>query len=124
MRKLLLLACACALPLSACAGIPVVSSAAPAPLAHTTIDDTALNAAWKSFDIALDAIDLWKAAKPSVKGTPQGIAIANAIDRVTSFLTAAESAAAAGSTTDYGVALANAKAALTELRLALKGPTS
>lgn len=120
MKKLIFL---CALALTACA-VPATIGQSPAPLASTSIDDVTLTAAWKAFDVALDAIDLWKAAKPSVKGTPQAIAVANAIDKVTHFLTAAESAAAAGSTTDYGVALANAKSALTELRLALKGATS
>lgn len=121
MKKLILVA---ALALSACT-LPSFSlggaTTAPAPLAATTIDDTALSAAWKAFDAVLDAIDLWKAAKPSVKGTPQAIAVADAIDKTTHFLTAAEAAAAAGSTKDYLVALANAKQALIELHLALKG---
>jgi hypothetical protein len=123
-----LIAILAALSLSACqlpdirigdGGLPSVSS--PAPLANTAIDDTALMTAWKSFDIALDAINLLIDAKMIVIGSPKAVKVADGIDRVTQFLTAAESAAAAGSTKDYGVALANAKGAITELRAALKG---
>jgi hypothetical protein len=121
MKKLLIIMCVLVLPLGACAGtVPTVPTQSPAPLAQTTIDDTALETAWKSFDVALDAIDLWKRLKPDIKGTPKAIKIADAVDKVTQFLTAAESAAATGSATNYKVALANAKSAITELRLALQ----
>jgi len=128
MRRLFLIASALSLSLSGCM-VPSLGGLlgsgatvnAPAPLAATVIDDKALEAAWRSFDVALDAIDLWKAAKPSVKGTPQAIRIANGIDKVSGLLNAAERAAAAGSTTSYATALVEAKAALDELRAALKG---
>lgn len=112
-----------ALSLSACT-LPSFSFGtpeAPAPLAQTTIDDKALMAAWKSFDLALDAINILIDQKIIVPGTPRAVKIADAIDKTTKFLTAAESAAAAGSTTDYKVALANASGAITELRFALRG---
>lgn len=121
MKRLILLAMA-ALSLNACA-LPSFSlgTAAPAPLAATTIDDTALEAAWKSFDVALDAINLAIDAKAITPGSTKAVAIANAIDKVTGFLSAAELAASAGSTTDYKKALEDAKAALTQLRFTLKG---
>lgn len=112
-----------ALSIGACQ-IPAISIGgpeAPAPLAQTTIDDTALMTAWKSFDIALDAINMLIDAKQITIGSPKAVKVADGIDRVTAFLTAAESAAAAGSTKDYMVALANAKGAITDLRAALKG---
>lgn len=121
MKQLIL---AAALALSACTlpsfsmGTPLAS---PAPLVQTAIDDTALSTAWKSFDVALDAINLAIDAKAITPGSAKANAIADAIDKVTKFLTAAESAAAAGSATDYKVALANASAAITEMRSALKG---
>jgi hypothetical protein len=120
VKRLILIA---ALMLSACTlpSFSLGTPTSPAPLAQTTVDDTALSAAWKSFDVALDAINLAIDAKLIVIGSSKAIAIADAIDKVTKFLTAAESAAAAGSATDYKVALANASAALVEMRSALKG---
>jgi hypothetical protein len=123
MKRLIILGCA--LSLGGC--VPLLSAmtgtlpASPAPLAQTTIDDKALSAAWKSFDVALDAINLLIDHKVIVAGSPKAKAIADGIDKVTGFLTAAESAAAAGSATDYKVALANAGGAIVELRAALKG---
>lgn len=117
MKKLIPLV---ALLLSACS-TPFVfgPSQAPAPLAATTIDDRALMTAWKTFDAALDAINLYMDAKPSIIGTPGAIRLANAVDAVSAALTAAESAAAAGSSTDYATAIAQGKNALTEMRQAI-----
>lgn len=112
------------LALAACSGVPMSVTQAPAPLAATAIDDRALQTAWKSFDVALDAINLYLDAKPSVIGTPGAKRLADGIDALTAALTAAESAAAAGSTTSYAVALVNVKDAAASLRvamLALKG---
>lgn len=119
--KKLIAACILSLCLMACAAVPL--SQAPAPLAATTIDDTALSAAWKSFDVALDAINLLIDANQIKVGSNKALAIATGIDKVTGFLTAAELAAKAGSTTNYSVALINARGAIQELRvaLALKG---
>jgi hypothetical protein len=114
-----LLAAAVALSLTACAGIPVVSTQAPAPLAQTTIDDTGLETAWKAFDVSLDAVNLAMDLKPALIGTPNAIRLANAIDAVTLALTAAESAAAAGSSTDYAVAMVKSKQAFMEMRAAI-----
>lgn len=129
-----LLAPLIALSLSACfpSGL-FTAPASPAPLAQTVIDDKALLVAWKSFDVALDGINVamdfcegalgssiskCAALKP---GSPSANRLADAIDKVTGFLTAAEKAAVAGSAADYRVALANAMGALTDLRAALKG---
>lgn len=109
---------ACQLPQISVGGLPGQS---PAPLAQTTIDDTGLEAAWKSFDVALDAINLAIDAGAIAPGSARADAIADAIDKVTGFLTAAELAAAAGSATDYKTALENAKAAFVAMRMTLKG---
>jgi hypothetical protein len=124
MNRLLLMAMA-ALSLTACqtpALNDVVTS--PAPLAKTAIDDSALEAAWKGHDALQDALNLAMDLKPSLIGTPAARRVADINDAITAALTAAESAAAAGETTNYLVALANAKKALTEMRgaiLLLKG---
>lgn len=120
MKKLLPLLAA--LSLGACQ-LPDISigSASPAPLAQTVVDDKALMAAWQSFDLALDGINILADQKYLVPGTPKAIAVADGIDKVTGFLTAAESAVAAGSTKDYGVALANVRGAIAQLRASLKG---
>jgi hypothetical protein len=107
-----------AISLSACT-LPQIGIQSPAPLAKTTIDDSALTAAWKSLDAVADAVNLVLDIKPSLIGKPGTIRAANAMDALSAALTVAESAAAAGSTTDYQVALAKAKDAYTELRLAL-----
>jgi len=128
MKKLILVAMA-GLSLSACAipGLPTlanVSTSAPAPLERTTVDDQWLATAWKSHDALQDALNLYMDAKPSVIGTPAMKRMADINDAITAALTAAESAAAAGSETDYLVAIAHAKQAFTEMRgalMALKG---
>ena len=97
---------------------------APAPLAKVTFDDSALSTAWKSHDALQDAINLYLDVKPKVIGTPAAKRMADANDAITAALTAAESAAAAGSTTDYLKALAQAKDAINQVRAAfslLKG---
>ncbi len=119
-RALILLG---ALSLTACQlpAISIGSPTAPAPLAQTVVDDKALQLAWASFDVALDGINILIDAKVIKPGTPKAIAVADGIDKVTGFLTAAESAAAAGSARDYGAALANVRGAIAQLRAALKG---
>jgi len=113
-----------ALSLTACQ-LPDISIGSalqsPAPLANAVIDDKALMAAWQSFDLALDGINKLADLGYLKPGTPKAIAVADGIDKVTGFLTAAESAAAAGSTKDYNVALANVKGAIVQLRASLKG---
>jgi hypothetical protein len=121
MRALLTMLLALALSACTLPSFSLGTPTSPAPLAQTVIDDTALSTAWKSFDVALDAINLAIDAKAITPGSARANSIADAIDKVTKFLTAAESAAAAGSATDYKVALANASAAITELRSVLKG---
>lgn len=121
MKRLMMIGAALSLTACALPSFSLGTPQSPAPLAQTTIDDKALSAAWKSFDVALDAINLLIDHKVIVPGTPKARAIADGIDKVTGFLTAAESAAAAGSAADYRVALANANGALTQLRTTLKG---
>lgn len=125
MKKMLLALCAPALLLAACntGGISSAGSIlpqSPAPLATTTVDDTALETAWKGFDLALDAIDLIPASKLP-PGSDKAKAVAKAIRTVSAALTSAEHFAAAGSTTSYLQALQEAKAGLTELRTIIKG---
>ena len=118
MKSILILAAA--LALSACGMTMPTLTQAPAPLAATTIDDTALETAWRSFDAALDAINLLGDAKQIIPGTPRGKAVATAIRKVNSALMSAEHMAAAGSTKDYLQALAEAKMGIAELRTALR----
>lgn len=108
--------------LSACSTMPAsIPVEAPAPLAKTVIDDTALSAAWKSFDVALDAIALLREREIIKVGSPRALAIASGIDRALAALQAAEHAAAAGSTTSYLTALSEARLAFTDIRIAIKG---
>lgn len=109
-----------ALALCACAGMSAFVPAAPAPLAQTTIDDTGLDAAWRAFDVALDSINLLGDLGVIVPGSPQGRAVAQAIRTVNRSLSAAERFAAAGSQTDYALALREAMAGMEDLRTALK----
>lgn len=108
-----------ALSLGGCAIPAALAPVAPAPLAATTIDDRALSAAWKSHELLQDAINLYLDAKPAAVGTPAARRVAAVNDAITAALTAAESAAAAGSTTNYLTALADAGRALAEMRGAL-----
>src|SRR6266446_1196582 len=104
MKRILLAACA-ALALSGCApGLLTGFGAAPAPLERTTIDDRALEAAWRAFDLALDAINLLGDHGVIVPGTPRGKAVAAGIRTVNRSLAAAERFAAAGSSADYATA--------------------
>lgn len=121
MKRLIPLLAALALGACTLPSFSLGAPTAPAPLAQTVIDDKALSAAWKSFDVALDAINLAIDAKVIQIGSPKAVKIADAIDRVTAALSAAESAAAAGSSTDYLAALNHARSALDQLRFALKG---
>lgn len=122
MRRLLL-SCAAALALTGCG--PMLAAmgggAAPAPLAQTVIDDKALDALWKSFDVTLDALNVLGDMGVIVPGTPRGRAVADGIRRVNRALAAAERFAAAGSSGDYAAALRDATAAFNDLRAAIKG---
>lgn len=117
-RIALAIALACAMP--GCAGLGGLMTA-PAPLARTTIDDSALETAWRAFDVALDGINLLGDLGQIVPGSETGRAVASGIRAVNRSLAAAERFAAAGSATDYRRALDEAEAGLADLRAALKG---
>lgn len=109
--------------LSACAipGLPTLANVAPAPapMAKTTIDDKWLDVAWKSHDALQDSLNLAMDLKPSLIGSPGMKRAADVNDAITAALSAAESAVAAGSTTDYLKAVADAKQAIAEMRTAI-----
>lgn len=113
------LAIVLALALSGCTLPAVTAGQAPAPLAATTIDDSALETAWKAHDALQDALNLYMDAKPAFIGTPAAKRIADINDAITAGLSAAEAGAAAGSTTNYLTGLAKAKEALAQMRNAL-----
>lgn len=127
MKRYILVAMA-ALSLNACTTpLSVNSVPVPAVLAETKVDETSLRAVWGSFDAALDAINLWMDAKPSVIGTPKAKRVADAVDAVNAALTAAQvnadalNAGRINDTAAYTKAMADAKIALSNLRTALKG---
>ncbi len=117
MKRFLLPLCA-ALALTGCAPglLSGLGTAPPAPLAQTTIDDKALDTAWKAFDLSLDAINTLGDLGYIVPGTPRGKAIAAAIRKVNTALAAAERLAAAGSARDYATALREAANGIGEIR--------
>lgn len=118
MFKKLLTAFA-ALSLAACSGPLGSIGSTPPPLAQTKIDETALRAAWGAFDVALDGINLWMDAKPSVIGSPAAVKIADAIDAVNAALTAAQVAADGLNSGDYLKAMGEAKVAISDLKAAI-----
>lgn len=103
------------------AGLSQLGTAAPAPLARTTIDDRGLEKAWQAFDITLDALNLLGDYGIIVPGTPRGKAVATAIRRVNRAFAGAEHIAAGASSSQYTTALAEVDAALTDLRAAVQG---
>jgi hypothetical protein len=115
------LAIALALGLTGCVPeVPATIPPPPAPLAATVIDDQALIAADKGFDVALDAINLLIDHKVIVPGSQRAKSIAFAIRKVDSGLTVAYNAAEAGHATTYKEALGHAQAGITELRALLR----
>lgn len=122
--KRLILAALAPLALAGCTGLgglAGLAGPAPAPLAETTIDDQGLDAAWRAFDVALDSINLLGDLGVIEPGSPKGRAVAQAIRTVNASMAAAERFAAAGSQTDYALALRDATAGMDALRTALKG---
>lgn len=118
MRKLaiipfLALLASCALP----AGLALPP--APAPAAHTVIDDRALEVAWKTFDVAIDAINVLVQANVIKPGTPRAKTIATAIRRVNMALVAAEHADKIASVGDYAAAIKEATEAMADIHAAL-----
>jgi hypothetical protein len=141
-----ILIAACALSLSACgvpgvAGMPtgtvtkqdtvvaVASTAAavadaigqapPATLSKTTIDEKAVNLAFRSFDRALTFIDRLISDGDLPKGSPRAVAVASGIRAVKGALNTASHAQRAGNATTYSAALRQANAALESLQSTL-----
>lgn len=121
MRALILIAAA-SLGLAGCnTPVPTEIPVGPAPLSRTTIDEQALIAADRGFDVALDAINLLIDAGVIKPGTPRAIAIARAVRTVDSSLALAARLADAGNAPGYLEALRHAMGGITELRSLLKG---
>lgn len=121
MRHLITLLLAAALSACTLPGLAGLAGPAPAPLAQTVIDDRALETAWRTFDVALDAINILIDRGVIQPGSPNARTIAQAIRKVNRSLAAAERFAAAGSSNDYSTALAEALAGINEIRSALGG---
>lgn len=119
MKRLgLSLALACAVLTAGC-GVTTGSlgvGSSPAPLAQTKIDDTALIAADKSFDLFNDAVNLLIDRKVIVPGTPLARNLAYWIRKVDGALQTAYHAAEAGHAATYAEALAEAQLGITELK--------
>ena len=109
-----------ALSLTACSLDGGGVNSAPAPLEATKIDDRGLEAAWRAFDVALDAINLLGDQGVIVPGSARGVAVASGIRKVNSALKAAEAFAKAGSSRSYATALATAKEGMVEIRNAMR----
>jgi hypothetical protein len=109
---------ACAMLVTGCGGIttPPNIGAAPAPLARTQIDDRALMAADKGFDLFNDAVNLMIDRKVITPGSPRAKALAYWIRKTDIALQAAFHAAEAGHATSYATALAEAQLGITELK--------
>lgn len=121
MKKPILALMLAVTPLSAC-NLPALLGAPPAPLARTTVDDRALETAWRAWDGLLDALAALTDAGVIQPGTPAARTIATAIRRVTRALGSAERFAAAGSATDYATAMQEALAGISEIRTAIGRP--
>jgi uncharacterized protein (DUF1330 family) len=111
--SLALAACDTTAPPASVSTIPVVATACGA------ISLENLNAAWKGYDAAIDAVNLLIKANVIRPGSPSALAVANANDKVLAAFTVAEHARAACDSNGYAAALAQVSAALTEIRAAL-----
>ncbi len=109
--RTMILAVAC-LALASC-GLGSIGSASstapPAPLASTQIDDKALVVAFDAYDTVLDAVDALIAANILKPETPRALKVANALETAKNALNAAREAQLAGSAQTYEDALRRAQ---------------
>lgn len=120
MRALIIFAGA-ALALSACATpttAPVSSLPGAAPVCAALQSDK-FDLALQAYGAATDAVNLLIDAHAVTPGSAKAVAIANANDKVLVAFAAAEHARAACSSASYLSALAEAQAAIAEIRAAL-----
>lgn len=83
------------------------------------IDVDKLDLAWRGYDAAIDAVNLLIDANVIVRGSAKAKAVADANDRVLRAFQTAENAHAICNSTGYLAALDYAKAALSDLRIAI-----
>lgn len=117
MRKLML--ALAALALSACAGFGSLPVAPPTPLAHTAIDEQAINIALKTADLVATLVDLAVASKGLTPGSPKALTVKTGLIALRDGLKAASAAQRAGNATTYREALKQASAAVDAVKSAL-----
>lgn len=105
------------LALAGCLGAGTTPAAAPAPLAQTAIDDQALVAALRTYDLVLTLVDAGVDAG-MIKGQ-RAADVKAALVRVSAGLGAARAALRAGNTASYTEAIAAATTAIAEATRAL-----
>lgn len=118
-KSILLLA---ALSLSGCSLLPALvglPAAPPAPLAHTAIDEQALNIGYEAYDAVLTAVDGLVASGRLVRGSPKALQVQHYLILIRDTLNAATAAAHAGNATDYGTAVRDVTAAFVSIRTLL-----
>ena len=116
MKKIILTAllATMAVPLTSC------ETTSPAPLEQTSIDEVALETAWRSFDAVLDAVNLLIDTGVIEPTSESAVRMASNIDAATAALEAAESAVDAGEAASFGEAMENAQRAIVGIRWALR----
>jgi hypothetical protein len=93
----------------------------PAPLNATTLDDTAINVAFETFDVALYAIEGLQAAGTLARNSPRALAVQAGVIQVQKWLNIASAAQKAGSASSYTSALSEASKAIAGIKAALRG---
>lgn len=94
---------------------------APAPLAHTTIDEKGLILALQTFDTVLTAVDRLVAAGVIKPGSPRAVQIADAIHTAKTALQIAGAAQRAGNSGSYITAIHQAQVAIAQINSLVKG---
>ena len=94
---------------------------APAPLAHTTIDEKGLILALQTFDTVLTAVDRLVAAGVIKPGSPRAVQIADAIQSTKKALQIASAAQRVGNTGSYLTAIRQAQVAIAQINSLVKG---
>jgi hypothetical protein len=131
MRKLALLCCLPLLALAACAtdgigGLPPPGGAPPAATScgpQATADSKGICLAFRTFDVALSAVDALKAAGVVKPGTPAALTIQKGIREVQADLNDASAIQKGVRSGDYAATIARALAAIDRLRVAITATT-